>query len=83
MEESVGPVSTCRREPLRGWWRPIGLKMSFMIFTASVWNILDTPSYITTKEWLNRSSWKVSQRILQKLVELSWFSFTSDNCNAL
>jgi hypothetical protein len=45
MEETVGPVSTCGRELLRGWWRPIGLMMSFMIFTASVRNILDTPSY--------------------------------------
>jgi hypothetical protein len=45
MEEMVGPVSTCGRELLRGWWRPIGLMVSFMIFTASVRNILDTPSY--------------------------------------
>jgi hypothetical protein len=29
-------VSTCRRELLRAWWRPIGLMVSFMIFTASV-----------------------------------------------
>jgi hypothetical protein len=27
---------------LRGWWRPIGLMVSFVIFTASVRNILDT-----------------------------------------
>jgi hypothetical protein len=45
MEETVGPVSTCGRELLRGWWRPTGLMVSFMIFTASVRNILDTPSY--------------------------------------
>jgi hypothetical protein len=45
MEETLGPVSTCGRELLRGWWRPIGLMVSFMIFTASVRNILDTPSY--------------------------------------
>jgi hypothetical protein len=45
MEEIVGPVSTCGRELLRGWWRPIGLMVSFMIFTASVRNILNTPSY--------------------------------------
>jgi hypothetical protein len=32
MEETVGPVSTCGRELLRGWWRPIGLMVSFMIF---------------------------------------------------
>jgi hypothetical protein len=31
MEETVGPVSTCGRELLRGWWRPIGLGVSFMI----------------------------------------------------
>jgi hypothetical protein len=46
-EETVGPVSTCGRELLRGWWRPIGLIVSFMIFTASVRNILDTPSYVS------------------------------------
>jgi hypothetical protein len=45
MEETVGPVSTCGRELLCGWWRPIGLMVSFMIFTASVRSILDTPSY--------------------------------------
>jgi hypothetical protein len=45
MEETVGPVSICRRELLRGWWQLIGLMVSFMIFTASVQNILDTPSY--------------------------------------
>jgi hypothetical protein len=39
-------LSTHGRELLRGWWRPIGLMLSFMIFTASVWNILDTPSYV-------------------------------------
>jgi hypothetical protein len=41
----VGPVSTCGRELLRGWWRPIGLMVSFMIFSASVRNILDRSSY--------------------------------------
>jgi hypothetical protein len=46
MEETVGPVSTCGRELIRGWWRQIGLVVSFMIFTASVQNILDTPSYM-------------------------------------
>jgi hypothetical protein len=44
MEETVGPVSTCGRELLRGWWRPIGLMVRFMICTASVRNILDTTS---------------------------------------
>jgi hypothetical protein len=42
IDETMGPVSTCGRELLRGWWRPIGLMASFMIFTASVRNILDT-----------------------------------------
>jgi hypothetical protein len=46
MEETVGPVSTCGRELLEGRWRPIGLMVSFMIFTATVRNILDWPSYI-------------------------------------
>jgi hypothetical protein len=45
MKETVGPVSTCGRELIRSWWRPIGLMVSFMIFTASVRNILVTPSY--------------------------------------
>jgi hypothetical protein len=43
MQETVGPVYTCGRELLRRWWRPIDLMVSFMIFTASVRNILDTP----------------------------------------
>jgi hypothetical protein len=43
MEEMVAPVSTCRREPFQGWWRPIDLIVSFIIFTVSVWNILVTP----------------------------------------
>jgi hypothetical protein len=43
----VGPVCTCGRELLRGWWRPIVLMVSFMNFTASVRNILDTTSYFT------------------------------------
>jgi hypothetical protein len=42
MEEMVGPVSTCGRELFRGWLRPIGFVVSFMIFTASVRNILDS-----------------------------------------
>jgi len=46
MEETVGPVSTCGRELLRRWRRPIGLMVSFTIFTASVRKILDQPMYI-------------------------------------
>jgi hypothetical protein len=45
MKETVGPVSTCGRELLRGLWRPIGLMVSFIISIASVRNILDTTSY--------------------------------------
>ena len=45
MEETVGLVSTCGRELLRGWRRPIGLMVSFMVFTASVRKILDPPMY--------------------------------------
>jgi hypothetical protein len=41
MVETVGPVSTCGRELLRGWWWLIGHMVSFMIFTASVRNISD------------------------------------------
>ena len=44
MEETVGPVSTCWRELLRGWRRPIGFLASFTIFTASGRKILDTTS---------------------------------------
>ena len=46
MEETVGLMSACGRELLRGWRRPIGLMVSFMIFAASVWKILDQPSYV-------------------------------------
>ena len=35
MEETVGPMSTCGRELLRGWRQPIGLIVSFTIFTVS------------------------------------------------
>jgi hypothetical protein len=38
--QRVGPVSTYGKELCRGWGRPICLVMSFMIFTASVRNIL-------------------------------------------
>ena len=52
MEEMVGPVSTCGRELLRGWLWPIGLMVSFTIFTASVWKILDTTLYmVITDTW--------------------------------
>jgi hypothetical protein len=44
--ETVGPVSTSGREPYRGWWRSLGLMVIFMIFTASVRNILDIFSHI-------------------------------------
>jgi hypothetical protein len=46
MEETVGQVSTCGRELIREWWWPICRMVSFMIFTASVQNILGTHSYI-------------------------------------
>ena len=46
MEETVGPVSTCGRELLRGWRRPIGLMVSFTIFIASVRKMLDTTIHI-------------------------------------
>jgi hypothetical protein len=48
--ETVGPVSTCGMELLRGRWRPIGLMVRFMIFTASVRNNLNT----TTTFWTIR-----------------------------
>jgi hypothetical protein len=41
----VGPMSTCRRELLQGWWQPIDLMVSYKIFTASVGNILKAPSW--------------------------------------
>jgi hypothetical protein len=46
MEETVGPASTCGRELLRGRWRSTGFMVSFMIFTASVRNILDRHSNV-------------------------------------
>jgi hypothetical protein len=45
MEETVGPVSTCGRELLRGWRLSIGLMASFTIFTASVRKSLDASTY--------------------------------------
>jgi hypothetical protein len=35
MEETVGPVSKCRRKLLRGWWRPIGLIVSYDFYSVS------------------------------------------------
>jgi hypothetical protein len=57
MEETVGLVSACGRELLRGWWRPIGLMVSFMIFTASVRNSLDTPSYVRVTDTVNEQKY--------------------------
>jgi hypothetical protein len=37
-------VYKCGRKLIRGWWWPIDVMASFMIFTASVRNILDTLS---------------------------------------
>ena len=56
MEETVGPVSTCGRELLREWRRPINLMVSFMIFTASVRKILDQPSYMSHRQEA-KNSW--------------------------
>jgi hypothetical protein len=58
-EETMGPESTCRRVLLRGWWRPIGLMVSFMIFTASVRNILGTSSYMVHTQ-VNITEYKTS-----------------------
>jgi hypothetical protein len=53
MEKTVGPVSTHRRELLRGWRQLIGLMVSFMVFTASVQNILEATTYIITLQILH------------------------------
>jgi hypothetical protein len=50
MEEMVEPMSTCGRELLQGWWRPICLMVSFMICTVSVWNIVDITTYLRLGE---------------------------------
>jgi hypothetical protein len=64
MEKTVGLVSTCGRELLRWWWWPIRLTVSFMVFTASVCNILDTPRTwrIVIKQWPGRSQVKHTSR---------------------
>jgi hypothetical protein len=36
MKKTVGPVSTCGRELLRGWWRPIGLMVSPEYFGCTI-----------------------------------------------
>jgi hypothetical protein len=58
MEETVGPVPTCGRELLWGWWWPIGLIVSFTVCTASVHNILNIPSYRYT--FSNTTKWTSS-----------------------
>jgi hypothetical protein len=42
MRVTVEPLSTCKRDLLQRWWRLMGLMVNFMIFIASVRNILDT-----------------------------------------
>jgi len=87
--KETGPVSTCERELLRGWRRPIGLMVSFMVFTASVWKILDPPTYdtassqqyIITTLMLNQynmfinSNFVESWLIQYKLHPLLWYGF--------
>jgi hypothetical protein len=54
VEETVGPVSTCGRELLRGWRRPIGFMVSFTIFTASVRKIVVTTLYVLSSYCINK-----------------------------
>jgi hypothetical protein len=49
--QSTLPTQTCGRKLHRGWWRPTGLMVSFMIFTVSVRNILDTSLYMQWTVW--------------------------------
>jgi len=76
MEETVGPVSTFGRELLRGWRRPIGLMVSFMIFTASVWKLLDQPMYNQVLSMVTNRAWQeiiwIVPKKLQKL--LRWLA---------
>jgi hypothetical protein len=45
----VRTVSTCGRELLRGWWQPIGLTVTFIIYTPSVGIFWIRPRKLTNK----------------------------------
>jgi hypothetical protein len=83
VEEMVGPVSTCRREVLQGWCWSIGLTVSFMIFIASVRNILDNTTYIscsyqgTPKPKNLQTPLQLSRHSIRKFF---WHVNTKDSC---
>jgi len=78
MEETVGPVSTCGRELLRGWRQPIGLMVSFKIFTASVRKILDTTLY--TLFHVSPVCWTFKQPICTTLLAMNFILLHSYAC---
>jgi hypothetical protein len=80
MKVTVRLVSTCGRELLRGWWRPIELMVSCMIFKASVLNILDRLSYSCmwtsnslVRYWLSDMFWIITLTSRYYIYFFRWF----------
>ena len=45
MAETLGPLYSCKRGVLWGWWRNLTSKVSKLLFTSTVLELLDTPLY--------------------------------------
>ena len=50
MAETLGPLYSCRRGVLWRWWRNLTSKVSKLLFTSTVLEILDTPLYSTPNQ---------------------------------
>ena len=48
MTETLGPLYSCKRGVLWRWWRNLTSKVSKLLFTSTVLELLDTPLYIQT-----------------------------------
>ena len=46
MAETLGPLYSCKRGVLWWWWRNLTSKVSKLLFTSTVLELLDTPLYI-------------------------------------
>jgi len=45
MAETLGPLYSCKRAVLWRWWRNLTSKVSKLLFTSTVLELLDTPLY--------------------------------------
>ena len=47
MAEMLGPLYSCKRGVLWRWWRNLTSKVSKLLFTSTVLELLDTPLYVS------------------------------------